>query len=306
MLRTILILLFSIIVVPLVSVYLGEPLSIEQVTILKESSILALAIALLCFMVSEITNNYSQTDKVWSIAPIIYTWYITYAGEWDDRMVLMAVLVTIWGLRLTYNFGRRGGYSWKFWTGEEDYRWRILQENPIFKNKPWNWRLFNFFFISLYQNGLIYLFTLPILAVMLKEEIPLGIFDLLLSITFLFFVVIEFIADQQQWDFQNKKYELIRSGKPLPEPYSKGFVDTGLWGWMRHPNYMAEQAVWIVFYLFSVVATGDWINWSMIGCLLLLILFYNSSNFSEEISAGKYPQYRAYQNKVGRFLPKIL
>ena len=150
MLRTILILLFSIIVVPLVSVYFGDPLSIEQITILKESAALALAIALACFFVSEITDNYSQTDKIWSLAPILYAWYISYAGGWNERMVLMAVLVTIWGARLTYNFGRRGGYSWKFWTGEEDYRWRVLQENPIFKNKPWNRRSGWFFICSVW------------------------------------------------------------------------------------------------------------------------------------------------------------
>ncbi len=305
MLRTILILLFSIIVVPFTSIYFGEPLSDTQITILKKSTYIALAIALACFIVSEISKNYSQTDKVWSIAPIIYAWYITASGEWNERMILMAVLVTIWGVRLTYNFGRRGGYCWKFWIGEEDYRWAVLRENTIFKNKPWNWRLFNLFFISLYQNGLIYIFTLPILAVLTGVDKPLGIFDILLSITFLFFVIIETMADHQQWTFQSKKYALINAGKPLEEPYSKGFVDAGLWGKMRHPNYMAEQAIWVIFYLFSVVATGAWINWSMIGSLLLLILFYNSSNFSEEISAKKYPLYAAYQNKVGRFLPKL-
>ena len=305
MLRTILILLFSIIVVPVISFYFGEPLSETQVILLKESAFIALAIALTCFIISEFSKNYSQTDKIWSIAPIVYAWYITAAGEWNDRMVLMAVLVTIWGVRLTYNFGRRGGYSWKFWTGEEDYRWGILRENSIFKNKPWNWRLFNLFFISLYQNGLIYLFTLPILAVMAGTDTALGIFDILLAIAFVFFVIIETIADHQQWRFQSKKHELINAGKSLEEPYSKGFVDAGLWAWMRHPNYMAEQAIWIIFYLFSVVATDNWINWSMIGCLLLMILFYNSSNFSEEISAKKYPEYKNYQQRVGRFLPKL-
>lgn len=34
----------------------------------------------------------------------------------------MAILVNLWGIRLTLNFARKGGYSWKFWEGEEDYR----------------------------------------------------------------------------------------------------------------------------------------------------------------------------------------
>jgi hypothetical protein len=34
----------------------------------------------------------------------------------------MAAVAAVWGLRLTYNFYRRGGYAWPPWTGEEDYR----------------------------------------------------------------------------------------------------------------------------------------------------------------------------------------
>jgi steroid 5-alpha reductase family enzyme len=43
----------------------------------------------------------------------------------------------------------------------------------------------------------------------------------------------------------------------------------------------------------------------MAGCLLLLILFQGSSDFSENISASKYPNYKEYQKTVGRFLPKM-
>jgi steroid 5-alpha reductase family enzyme len=72
---------------------------------------------------------------------------------------------------------------------------------------------------------------------------------------------------------------------------------------VRHPNYLSEQAVWIVFYLFSIVATGHLINWSIAGGLLLVLLFKGSSDFSESISAEKYPEYKRYQKEVGRFFP---
>ena len=72
---------------------------------------------------------------------------------------------------------------------------------------------------------------------------------------------------------------------------------------MRHPNYAMEQTIWVVFYLFSVHATGEWVNWSVAGCALLLILFKGSSDFSEEISAKKYPEYKNYQQRVPRFIP---
>ncbi|MFM9074920.1 MAG: DUF1295 domain-containing protein, partial [Bacteroidota bacterium] len=78
-----------------------------------------------------------------------------------------------------------------------------------------------------------------------------------------------------------------------------------LWSRVRHPNYAAEQAIWIVFYCFSIVATGEWLNWSVAGCILLVILFKGSSDFSEEISASKYPAYKDYQRRAGRFLPWV-
>ena len=85
--------------------------------------------------------------------------------------------------------------------------------------------------------------------------------------------------------------------------YKIGFVHSGLWAYMRHPNYMAEQAIWMVFYFYSVIATGYWINWTITGGLLLVLLFKGSSDFSESISTEKYPEYKRYQNSVGRFLP---
>jgi steroid 5-alpha reductase family enzyme len=116
-------------------------------------------------------------------------------------------------------------------------------------------------------------------------------------------VIQETIADNQQWRYQSGKRALTESGRPPGGEYEKGFLDTGLWAYSRHPNYFAEQGIWISFYLFSVAASGQWINWSVCGCLLLIILFRGSSAFSEEISAGKYPGYREYQKTVPRFLP---
>jgi steroid 5-alpha reductase family enzyme len=69
---------------------------------------------------------------------------------------------------------------------------------------------------------------------------------------------------------------------------------------------LAEQAIWILFYLFSVSATGKWINWSIVGCLLLLLLFKGSSDFSEKISSDKYPEYQKYKSLVPRFIPHII
>lgn len=294
-------LFFTLLIVPYLTFYYGTPLTELQYTLLVESATLMGIFAAACFVLGELSRNNSQVDKLWSVVPIIYTWYITIGGGWTPRMVLMSVLVTLWGSRLTYNFARRGGYSWKFWTGSEDYRWEILRQKPGFQNR-FVWLLFNLLFICGYQMTLIYLFSLPILTCLSEGATAIGWLDGVLASVFIGLVYIEWRADREQYVFQTEKHRRINAGEPL-EKYAHGFVRSGLWSVVRHPNYAAEQAIWVVFYLFSIVATGEWINWSIAGCLLLLILFKSSSDFSESISATKYPEYKHYQATVPRFWP---
>jgi steroid 5-alpha reductase family enzyme len=298
--KTVLFLIFTLIVVPIITFLFDVPLTELQQETLNTLLIVYVVAALLCFIVSTLTGNYSQVDKLWSIIPMPYAWIIAFYSGFEPRLVLMAVLVSIWGIRLTYNFARRGGYSWKFWTGEEDYRWAILRAKPEFQAN-WKWMAFNFFFISAYQMGLILLFTLPALKAM-ESEVALGLPDYFLALLFIAFVVMEYVADQQQYDYQEEKHRQKKAGK-IDEFHQIGFTHTGLWAYMRHPNYSAEQSVWIVFYFFSVIATGIWLNWSIAGALLLVLLFKGSSDFSESESAKKYPLYAKYMKEVGRFLP---
>ena len=253
------------------------------------------------FIISEIFKNYSQVDKLWSIIPIFYVWYFTAESGYEPRMVLMSVVATIWGLRLSYNFGRKGGYSIYLWLGEEDYRWKELKRITPFLRPRFNWAVFNLFFICLYQMGLVFLTTLPILAAWQGTN-DINNYDYIIALLMLFFIIIEAVADQQQYNFQSKKYRKIQSGEKLYGDYKRGFVSNGLWSISRHPNFTSEQLIWIVFYLFSISASGNVFNWSIIGCILLVILFYNSAKFSEQISSAKYPNYKTYQKNVPMFL----
>jgi len=298
--KTILALMVTIIVIPIFAFTMDEPLTALQQGVLTKLVIVYLAAALLCFVVSSLSRNYSQVDKLWSLIPIPYLWIVAFESGFESRIVLMALLVTAWGLRLSYNFSRRGGYSIRFWTGQEDYRWAVLRSKPEL-SAGWKWMLFNLFFISLYQMGLILLITLP--AVRSMEGKALNWMDALIAVILLFFLVIETVADQQQWNYHRKKKKALDQGGEIPEPYRKGFLDSGLWGLVRHPNYASELAIWITFYFFSVSSTGSWLNWSVIGAILLVLLFWGSSNFSESISAGKYPGYAEYKKRVPRFIP---
>ena len=260
-----------------------------------------------CFIVGELSGNNSQMDKLWSILPIAYAWIVAVKGSMHPRLIVMALLITVWGVRLTINFAKKGAYSFKFWAGEEDYRWIVLRKDPKL-NKRWKWALFDLVFISVFQNALVLAITLPLLAVM-ESAVVFNIFDGLIAVLLLGFIILETIADRQQMSFQTKKYSLLKEGKSLkdlPEPYNLGFNTQGLWGRSRHPNYFSEQAIWIVLYLFTIsagVVSYIFFNWTLVGAMVLILLFMGSSLFSENISLSKYPMYKDYIHKVSKYVP---
>lgn len=294
----------SIIACPLLYIFVGPALDASQLEVLKLLGIIACCSALFCFVVGEITTNNSQMDKLWSILPIVYTWIIAIKGGLNTRLVVMASLATVWGIRLTFNFARKGAYKLKFWEGEEDYRWKVLRGKKEFQ-PHWKWMAFNLFFISIYQNALVLMTTFPALVLM-NVDVPFGLLDAVAALLMFGFIVYETIADEQQWAFHSKKRKMLSEGRKLeelPDPYNKGFNTIGLWGVSRHPNYFAEQAIWCCFYLFTIGGGIGIINWSIIGALLLIVLFLGSSAFAEEISTSKYPEYARYCQKVSKFFP---
>jgi len=256
-----------------------------------------------CFIVSEITFNYSQVDKLWSLLPPAYSW-ITVAAFPSARTVIMALLVTMWGLRLSYNFHRKGGYNIIPWKGEEDYRWMILRNNSALRGRL-RFGMFNLFFISFYQNLIILLFTTPILLAALHTGLPLGITDIVAALLMLTFLIIETVADNQQFRFQTMKRSPSDATHEFGDSLRKGFLTEGLWKYSRHPNFASEQAIWISFYLFGVAASGKWINFTILGPVLLVLLFIGSSIMTEKISSSKYQEYSAYQEEVPKFIPRI-
>ena len=294
----------SLIVCPLLYIFVGPALEPNQIAILKTLLLIMGCSGLFCFVVGELTGNNSQMDKLWSILPIVYVWIIAVRGGMTPRLVVMALLATVWGVRLTFNFARKGAYRLKFWEGNEDYRWAVLRGKKEFQPR-WKWTLFDLFFISLYQNALVLMITFPALVSM-HSDVPFGWVDGLAAALMAAFIFYETLADEQQWQFQSRKWALLSEGRKLadlPAPYDKGFNTMGLWRVSRHPNYFAEQGTWVSFYLFSVGAGIGIFNWSAVGALLLIVLFLGSSAFAEEISSGKYPEYARYCRQVSKFFP---
>ena len=257
-----------------------------------------------CFLVSEIAHNYSQVDKLWSLMPPIYA-IITYAHfPHSDRVLLMTILAVAWGARLTWNFARKGGYNLIPWKGDEDYRWGVLREKPLLKGRL-KFGIFNLFFISFYQMFLIMLFSTPLLVAASHAQEPLGWLDIVAGILVLGFLTLETVADNQLFSFQKQKKGITAKEKRFENSHKCGFMCDGLFSTSRHPNWLGEQSVWVTFYLFSISASGLIINWSIVGSLLLLMLFQGSAWITEGISKGKYPGYSDYIKRVPKFLPKI-
>ena len=260
-----------------------------------------------CFIVGEIVQNFSQMDKLWSILPIAYVWIVAIRGEMKLRLVIFALIVTAWGIRLTINFARKGAYRLKFWEGEEDYRWSIVRKSGFFR-KPFMWTLFNLFFISFYQNLLVLAICFPALACM-ESNVPLGFWDIMAILFAILFLMLESVADEYQWDFQQTKKKLLAEYgelSSLPAPYHLGFNTTGPWGFMRHPNYLGEQGIWLSLFLFAVgagVTRHGIFHWSLAGPLLLVLLFVGSSELGESISLKKYPRYKDYIAEVHKYIP---
>jgi steroid 5-alpha reductase family enzyme len=252
---------------------------------------IAAAACLVAWVGSLLTHDHSWVDRSWSILPVVYVWvFAGSAALGDPRLDLMAVLVTLWGARLTFNFARKGGYS-----GTEDYRWAILRD----RMPRWQFELFNLFFIVIYQNLLLVLITLPALEAAGHTATRFGAGDAALALLFLLFLAGETIADQQQWDFHARKKAQAGSGQ---EPNPR-FLSSGLWRFSRHPNFFFEQAQWWTLYLLGAVAAGTLVQWTIVGPTLLTLLFVGSTVFTESITRSKYPEYAEYQATTSPIVP---
>lgn len=253
-------------------------------------SLLAIAgvLVLYAFIVSTITDNVSQVDMYYTLAPPIYFW-VCYFATPTSKGLLLSCLVTLWGARLSFNFARRGGYS-----GVEDHRWAYVRK--WFPNRIL-WHFFNFAFISVFQNVIILGFSLPAYVLTFYPDQSLSSLDWVCSGLMLLFLTGEAVADQQQWSFQQAKRHLKSEYK------GKGYLDSGLFRFSRHPNLFCELSIWWTCYAFVVLATGQMVHWTILGPVGLTMLINGSTNLTESISLSKYPDYALYQQRTSRILP---
>ncbi|KAL4066841.1 hypothetical protein J3A83DRAFT_4098514 [Scleroderma citrinum] len=292
-----------------------------------------LGVAATTYILSLLTGNVSHIDRLWTVLPTIYTAYFALVPLWppaatgyvefeiiqqstasfSSRALLMLALVLLLS-RLTYNTWRRGLYN----LNDEDYRWAIVRRNI----PPWLFQVLNLTFIAIAQNILLLLLAIPVKMAVTQPHTTLSTSDYILGALGFLTILLEFIADNQQYSYQTFKRsgQLNRNewfGARIPwtkRDAERGFVTRGLWAWSRHPNCLCEQAFWIIINAFPLLspdapklfASGVTITSlaSLAPCLLLCLLFFSSTRLTESISLSKYPvAYAAYQRRVGMFVP---
>jgi hypothetical protein len=121
------------------------------------------------------------------------------------------------------------------------------------------------------------------------QSVPAGwstltISELALVGAFALLLLLETIADQQQWNFQTRKYAIDKKqwAKHADPQIRDGFLHSGLFRFSRHPNFLCEMSIWWVVYAFSASMTA-WqlpLNWSIIGTASLTLLFQGLVNIN--------------------------
>lgn len=188
------------------------------------------AMQLATWLWSRAAGKLAVVDVVWGLGFVLVGWAAALVGDGDGlRRGVLAVLVTLWGLRLTWHLWRRSRGA-----GEDPrYEKRYGDKGPL----ETALRVFGI------QGVLQWLISLPIqvsAAVTAtgggKGALGLGT---LATVVFLAGVALWGVglAFEAVGDAQLERFKA--------DPANRGqLLTTGLWAWTRHPNYAGDAAVW--------------------------------------------------------------
>jgi len=241
-----------------------------------------LAATVVVFGFSFAHRNSSLYDPYWSVAPPLLGFgFVVLSPEGVfTRQLLVLGLTTLWGIRLTYSFFRG-------WPGlaHEDWRYRDLRA----KTGALYW-LVSFFGIHMMPTVLTFGGSVAIFAA-LGGERSLGPLDAAATIVTLLAIWLEASADRQLRDY-------VRSA-PAPD----AILETGLWAYSRHPNYLGEILFWWGLALFALAA-GAWPPLACSGALAITLLFvFISIPLIEKRMRVRRPGWDAHTRRVPILLP---
>lgn len=181
-------------------------------------------------------GNASFYDAYWSVTPPVLLAYFFFAqdAQVDLRAVLLLTLVVAWAVRLTHNWARG-------WQGLAHVDWRYIDLQA--KTAPF-WWLVNLLGIHLFPTLLVFLGCIGIQLCFTGDARPASALDGLATVIGWSALWLEMTADNQ-----------LRAFRQNPANAGK-LLDTGVWAWCRHPNYLGEIGFWVALFVYAWAAVG--------------------------------------------------
>lgn len=179
------------------------------------------------FVFSVLFSNASVYDPYWSVQPVVIAGVALFCRPVSAAGLLLFGCVCVWGVRLTANWAVNfGGMAC------QDWRYTLLRDTTG-RAYP----LINFVGIHMVPTLVVYLCTLPVLAVM-AEAPPLNAGAVIFALLSLAAVGLELSADLQMLAYRRNR--------------TTTFIRRGLWKYARHPNYLGEILMWWSVGLYAV------------------------------------------------------
>lgn len=230
-------------------------------------------------------DNSSFYDAYWSVAPpFLALWFGTRPGAdllRDPRALLVLLLVTVWGVRLTWNW-RRG------WQGVSHEDWRYVDFRKSTGRAYW---LVSATGLHLFPTVQVFLGCLPLAVALARPGRPLGALDALAFAVTAGAIAMEWIADNQL-----RRFVLARKR-------TEAVLDTGVWAFSRHPNYFGEMSFWWGLYLFGLAAEPTW-WWAGIGAVAITAMFFGASvPMIDKRMLARRPAYAERMARVSAIVP---
>jgi steroid 5-alpha reductase family enzyme len=236
----------------------------------------------LLWIISIPLKNVSIVDLFWGFGFVIvcFIYFINTEGL-TIRKILILIMVSIWGLRLSIYL------AWRNLGKGEDYRYRNFR-NEYGGHRYW-W--ISFFQTFLLQGILMWLISAPLLGSQYyKNGNALHILDYIGVFVWLIGFVFESGGDIQLARFK-------------ANPANKGKVmNLGFWKYTRHPNYFGDATVWCGYAIICISA-GSYLP--VLGSVLMIALIIKVSGVAllEKTLNVTKPEYKDYIEKTSSFIP---
>lgn len=230
-------------------------------------------------------GNSSFYDAYWSVVPPVIVAYLALVPEALDgdraRLLLVFALVSLWAVRLTWNWARG-------WTGLGHEDWRYVDFRRKSGRAYW---LVSFAGIHLFPTLQVLLACLPLYPALVSAR-PVGWLDAVATLVALTGIALELVADNQLRRFV------------ISAPARGAILDTGLWAWSRHPNYLGEISFWWGVWLFGMAGDPSW-WWTVVGPLAITVMFvFASLPMIETRMAERRTGWEEHTRRVPLLLPR--